>query len=215
MIAIERILTSATAPWCGWMMLAMLICMVLAEVCQPGVVKSAPAAILAPAERTYKESPNNFLGQFFSAVYQIGLAAMAIYVIIPSNVPFLMGKWLILCGIVLAVLLVKMLLNVLLDYAFEFSKHFASPYEQYSSVATTVCMLLYPSLLLLFRLGSTVAATWVIGVIVTAFVLLVSFRLMRTYLISFPSMIFILLYIATMEIIPVAATITIASQIID
>ena len=63
MNGIEHIVSPMSAAWCGWTMLVLLLCAILSEVMQPGVILQSPTSLLAQTDRTYKDSPVNLYGQ--------------------------------------------------------------------------------------------------------------------------------------------------------
>lgn len=205
MNGIAHILSPASAVWCGWTMFGLLLCAVLAEAAQPGVITQVPTVLFAKTERTYKASPDNVLGQLFITLFRFGVLAMLLLLCFYQGEGFHFLSFLMLMGMVLAVILVKMACNALLDYTFQFTRHYAAPYEQYGAIATLASMLLYPCLLVLLRTDSVLAARWILGVVAAVFFGLILFRWCRTFLRSAASMLYIILYILTMEVVPAAA----------
>ena len=60
-------------------MLGLLLCAVLSEALQPGVITQAATSYMARAERTYKAAPNNFFGQLLITLFRIGTWSMALF----------------------------------------------------------------------------------------------------------------------------------------
>lgn len=193
------------APWCGWTMLVLLLCAVLAEVMQPGVISQTPATLLARTDRTYKEAPTNFMGQLFVTLFRIGTVAMSLCVCFcpADRAPFM--AFLAVCGLIVAVLLVKMLCNVLLNYTFSLTRLFGNPYEQYGNIATLSAALLYPVLLVLLRVPDQRTAWWAVVAIAVLFLCMFLFRAARTFITSPIAILYLILYMATLEILPMAA----------
>ena len=188
-------------------MFGLLLCAVLAEAAQPGVITQVPTVLFAKTERTYKDSPDNVLGQLFITLFRFGVLAMLLLLCFYSGEKFHFLSFLMLMGMVLAVILVKMLCNALLDYTFQFTRHYAAPYEQYGAIATMSSLVLYPLLLVLLRTSSALAARWTLGIVAAVFFGLIFFRWCRTFLHSAASLIYIIIYILTMEVVPSAALI--------
>ena len=102
------------------------------------------------------------------------------------------------------VLMLKMLLNVLLDYTFSLSRRFGSAYEAYGNIVTTGTVVLYPVMLVLMHVTNPLAVQGTIGVLAIIFLCAWTFRAVRTYVISPAAILYLVLYIATLEVVPMA-----------
>lgn len=199
-----HIVSMTNVPWCGWTMLALLLCAVLAEIFQPGVISQAPAALLARTDRTYKESPANFMGQLMVTLFRIGTFALALCLCFCSiNHAHFTAFWAI-SGIIMIVLMLKMLLNVLLDYTFSLSRRFGSAYEAYGNIVTMGTVVLYPVMLVLMHVTNPLAVQGTIAALAILFLCAWTFRAVRTYVISPAAILYLVLYIATLEVVPMA-----------
>jgi hypothetical protein len=183
-------------------MLVLLLCAVLGEIFQPGVISQAHASLLSQNDRTYKDAPVNFQGQLLMTIFRIGTIAMGLYLCLYTGGQSGFGVFAALCGLVIALILVKMLCNNLLDYTFQISRRFMPPYEQYSDITTITTYLLYPALLVMLRVDNLVLNRWLVGVVAALFLLMWLYRLARNYVHSFAGLAYVVLYIATLEILP-------------
>ena len=203
-----------SAAWCSWTMLVLLLCAVLAEVMQPGVITQTPSALLAHTDRTYKESPTNFMGQFFITLFRIGTFSMALCVcFMPADHAPFVAFWAV-CGLIVAVLLVKMFCNVLLDFIFSLTRRFGNPYEQYGNITTLSAVALYPVLLVMLRVADQSAVWWSVGGMAVLFFALWMFRAARTFLVSPVAVLYLLAYMATLELLPIAALVYLSAKTI-
>ena len=75
---------------------------------QPGVILQSPTSLLAQTDRTYKDSPVNLYGQLLISVFRIGTLAMGVYLCVPESAAFRFGIYAAICGMTVAMLLVKM-----------------------------------------------------------------------------------------------------------
>lgn len=183
-------------------MLVLLLCAVLGEIFQPGVISQAHASLLSQNDRTYKDAPVNFQGQLLMTIFRIGTIAMGLYLCLYTGGQSGFGVFAALCGLVIALILVKMLCNNLLDYTFQISRRFMPPYEQYSDITTITTYLLYPALLVMLRVDNLVLNRWLVGIVAALFLLMWLYRLARNYVHSFAGLAYVVLYIATLEILP-------------
>ena len=215
MDGISHILSPVSAPWCGWTMLALLLCAVLGELLQPGVISQASYSLLSQNDRTYKDAPTNFPGQMMMTLFRIGTAAMGLYLCLYTEGHCGFGIFAVLCGLIVALLLIKMLCNNLLDYTFQISRRSMPPYEQYGNIATIATCILYPALLIMLRVDNILVNRWVVGSIAVLFLLMWLYRLARNYIQSLGSIIYVALYIGTLEVLPLGLLFYLGSKTIS
>ena len=197
-----HILTSQNAPWCAWMMLLLLLCGILGEWFQPGVISQAHTALVVRNDRIYKEAPVNFMGQLLISLFRIGTLAMALWLCLTPESHYSFAAFWAVSGMMLVLLVVKMLCNWLLDFTFMLTRRFGAPYEHYGNLFTLMALVLYPTLLVLLRFSSPVATRWIVGIIALVCILVWIYRMIRTYITSPMAMVYLLLYICTLEILP-------------
>lgn len=196
-------------------MLGLMLCAVLAEVAQPGIITQVPTVLFSRTDRMYKDSPDNVMGQLFITLFRIGVTALLLELCFYNGRDFPFLPYVYLTAWILVLILVKMICNVVIDYTFQFTRHYASPYEQYGAIATAMSLLIYPCLLVALRIGSATVARWIVGVGAIGFLGLILFRWCRTFLHSASSMLYIILYILTMEVLPIAALLLYSGSILS
>ncbi len=200
MDGIIHIVSPLSASWCGWVMLGLLLCAVLSEWLQPGVITQAPASLLASTERTYKESPMTFWGQFFISLFRIGTLAMVLNLCLSMDGVFSFARYGVVCALVVGMFLVKMVCNISIDYTFMLSRRFGDMYEHYGNIMTLAVLVLYPVALVLMRIGDPVVGQWALGIVAGLFVAMWIYRSARVYVTSPLAVVYLLLYIGTVEI---------------
>ena len=195
-------------------MFFLLLCAVLSEYFQPGVILQAHTSLVVRADRAYKDAPTNFLGQALITLFRIGTGAMALCLCLCTDEQFRFLSFIVVCGVIIGVVLVKMLCNQLLDYTFMLTRRFAPVYEHYGNIITIAAATLYPCLLVLLRLGNPIAARWVLGIIAVLFAGVWAYRTFRTYVVSLKAVLYIIVYLFTLEWLPLAALYIFSSQTI-
>ena len=215
MESIAHIVSPLNAAWSGWVMLILMLFAIISEYAQPGVITQAVSSLRPRIERTYKDAPTNFLSQTLITLFRVGTLAMALCLSLCSDKGFTFGAFIALCMVIVVVLVVKMLCNVIVDYTFMLSRRFTPVYEHYSNILTIVACLLFPCLLVLLRIGSTEGSKWVLGIAAVLFMLLWIYRSARTYINSPIAIIYFLLYIVTMELLPLGLLFYLSSQTIQ
>ena len=195
-------------------MLFLLLCAILSEWFQPGVIIQSPTSLAVRNDRTYKEAPVNFMGQLLITLFRIGTISMALYLCQNPENGFSFILYAAICGLVFAVLGLKMLCNWLLDYTFMLSRQFGTQYEHYGNLFTLVAIVLYPAALILMRLVTPIAARWCMAIVIGLFILVWSYRCIRTYVTSAVSVLYLILYILTLEILPFVGLAYISAKMI-
>ena len=143
-------------------MLGLPICAILAGVFQPAVIRQGFVSLFSKVERSYNDSPMNYIGQALLFVFRAGIVAMAIYLFTynrhlatdTNGGEFLFSRYMTIMGAVAAMEIVKYLVSLLLNYTFQLSRQFATLFTHYTYVSTTICCVLYPLLLLMIYFGN-------------------------------------------------------------
>lgn len=215
MESIAHIFTPLNAAWCGWTMLFLLLCAVISELMQPGVISQAGASLRVRTERVYKDAPTNYLSQFLITLFRIGTLAIAIYLSFYNGGHFMFGTFAALCGVIFFVALLKMTGDAVVDYTFMISRRFSPAYEHYSNIITITSCILYPCVLVLLRFGNTIASRWVLGVATVIFLILWIYRAARHFINSPQAILYFILYICTLEFLPLGLLLYLSSQTIN
>ena len=201
--AIPHIISPISAPWCAWVLLGLLVSLVLSELLQPGVVSSSFTTLLSRAERTYKNVPNNFMGQLMITLFRIGCLSMALYIAIWQGGTFSSRGFFVIEAIVLGVLIFKMLCYVFLKYVLSISSQFSIATEHYSNLFTLSMVLLYPLLLFVYYIGSSMVCLYVLCALAALFLLVWLIKGARLCVVSPMGVVYFLLYICTLEVLPI------------
>ncbi len=213
--SLPHIISPLTAPWCGWTMLLLLVMALLSEWLQPGVISQAASSLTVHAERTYKDAPVNYLAQLFITLFRIGTLAMGLCLCFRPEDRFSGAAFAAVCGIILGVLIVKILLILLVDYTFRLTRSYGEAGEHYSNLCTLAMVVLYPLLLLFVHIDSPVASGWLLGILGGAFFLLWMYRGVRQFVRKPIALLYLLVYMATLELLPMAAMVLFSAKTIS
>ena len=204
MTGIEHIATLYSAGWFGWAMMLLATCAVLSEVFQPGVISSVTASVFALSDRTYKQTP------------RLGTPALLLIMAIDDRFDSA-GNGLLCYTIALAmtigIMMIKMLCNGLIDYTFTLRAFAAGVTTHYANIATLSALVQFPMMLILPLFGSLTVNRWAAGISAALFIGLITYRLARIYLSGAKAIGYILIYVLTLEVLPVGALAVGLSQI--
>lgn len=215
MEGIAHSMSPLSAPWCGWTMLVLFLCAILSEFFQPGVITQAMASLRVRTDRMYKDAPVNFFGQFFITLFRLGTLAMALCLCFSPTDRFSFAAFAAVCGIIIGVLLVKMVCNVIVDYTFMLSRRFGAMYEHYSNIATLIGIVLWPIVLVLLHVSNMTVVRWVLGVVAFLFVVLWIYRSAAQYIRSLKAILYLALYICTLELLPISMLLYLSAKTIS
>lgn len=211
---IAHIISPLSAPWCGWTMLTLMLCALLSEWTQPGIITQAHESLVVHTERTYKGSPNTFLGQLLMALFRIGTIGMALCLCVYKGAVFSFTAFVGICGLVVALLLVKMLLNVVINYTFALSHRFGNAYEIYADITTLAVLALYPIVLVMLRVDNPEATQWGSGIVALLFLGVWIYRSIRQYAVSPLAVVYLALYLCTLEVLPIVSLYVLSDKMI-
>ena len=211
--AYNHIVSPLTAPWCGWTMLVLFLLAVLSEWIQRGVITQTLTSLTVHSERTYKDAPTNTLAQLFITLFRFGTFAMAICLCFASE-GFSFAAYAAVLGIILGVMLLKMLCNRLLDYTFQITRLFGDANEHYANILTLASVVMYVLLLIFLRIDSEPAYRWMVGSVAALFFLLWLYRSARQFVRSPMAVLYLLLYMATLELLPMAGITVLSAKTI-
>ncbi|MCR5049871.1 MAG: DUF4271 domain-containing protein [Paludibacteraceae bacterium] len=211
---IPHISSLLAAPWSGWLMLCLLLSAVIAEVVQPGVVTNAYISLVSQANRTYHVSPRNFFGQLFVSIFRVGVGAMALCMCFYTTGGFKFRTYMAVFGLIVGCLLVKMLLNKILEFTYSLSRQSGSLYEHYGNILTMIMLVFYPCQLVLCHWYNVNVNRWIFGVVIASASIAWLVRCFRTYVSRPVDIFYVILYFATIEVLPLCGIIYITSILI-
>ena len=203
-----------SAPWCGWIMLGLLVCAIVSEYFQPGAITQSVDSLRIRTERSYKDAPTNFFGQVLLNMFRLGTLAMLLCMCFSVEGQFSFVAYLAVNAVIVGVMVVKMLCNVTVDYTFQLTRRFGGAYEHYSNIATMVGLLLWPTLLVLLHVGNTAVNRWALGIAAILFFALWAYRSAAQYIKSPMAVLYVLVYWATLELLPMAALVYLSEKTI-
>ena len=203
----EIISTPISEVWPMWLMFALLLCGVLAEVLQPGTLRLAFRTTFTRLERTFGDRANNFMGSLLLNIFRVGTLAMSLYVFLYRNEPFSIVTYGYIILLIMAVLLLKVICVWWVSYTFDMRRAVSACVPQYDSLWTILCLLLYPINLLYINTLGAPNLRWMPIVALVLFGGLVVFKMLQNFYSGLRSLLYLLLYIVTLEFLPLGALI--------
>lgn len=195
--------TPLSEAWTAWILLLILLLGALANVLQGGVIVTSFTTLLAKPERSYADSQPNILARVVLHTYRLLIAGMALYLLTFRSGTFSIATlgWIML--FIGAVVVIKWLVTMLLSYTFSLTNKCASAPIHYDNLLTAACSALYPVLLCLPFYGPTPLLQHLTLLVVGAGIVLTAYKCIRAYLNSPLALLYILIYVTTLEVLPV------------
>jgi len=175
---------------------------ILAEWIQPGVISQAYTSLKVRTERMYKDAPTSGMAQILITAFRIGTLAMIVCMCFAPNDRLTFVAYMAVCGVILAILMVKMICNILLNYAFQITRIYGDVYEHYSNIFTLTIVAMFPLVLLFLHIGSITATRCLLGVMAVLFLVMWLYRCVRQFIHAPLAIIYLLTYMITLEILP-------------
>ena len=213
MTKLPLISTPLSEAWPSWLMLGLLLCIVMAEVLQPGTIRTAFRTTFSRMERIYGDSAVNFWGAVALTLFRLGTIALALYLVCYHQGDFSIRTYALITLIVIAFVAIKSVCSWLLSYVFDLKRDVALYTPQYSSLWTALCIVLYPVLLLYINIGQDNIIRWIILILIILFGVDIIIKLLQHFYNGLASLGYIALYTLTLEIIPFTAMVLGVNQI--
>ncbi len=210
---IALISTPISEAWPTWLMLVLLLSLILLEVLQPNLIRSAFRATFTKMERMYGDQSMDIMSTLTLNIFRIGTLAMALYAFTYRNAPFSFLTYVYIILIICGVLAIKALFGWLVSYVFEFQRTTALYVPQYNNLWTLFCMVLYPITLLYINASELEFLVWLPITAIIVFAALLLFKQLQYFYAGPASLLYLLIYTVTLELLPIGATIVTVTYI--
>ena len=226
---VPHILSPESAPWVGWTMLGLLFLAVLSELMQQGALLGSFALVFQKVERTYHDPHRNAPGQLCINLFRTGTFALALYlfcyvggtlrfghwqVVLFSDEAFRFSKYLLVLLVVFGVDTLKYVLTLWVNYTFQISQRIALISMHYDSLWTVINSAFYLLLLVLLPVDSAAVIFWGFVVLCAVALLLIGVKWLRVFYAGPASLLYILLYLLTLEVLPLCAMVALSACLV-
>ena len=215
MNAVPHIPTPISAPWVAWVMLFLLLCGVLAEMVQRGLLVQAFTTIFSKVERSYGDVQQNLMEELIVNIFRIGTFAMALYLYAYRAGDFRFTTYMLVVAWVLGIDVIKLAASTLVNYTFRISKRFTLISTHYNNLWTVICCGFYVALLFLINIDNAKVTKWLLFALAVAAIVLILIKWIRIFYTDLRSLLYIALYILTLEILPMLVLIVGTGYIVD
>lgn len=190
--------------WPAWLLLGLLLCLVIAEVLLTGNIRTSFRMLFTKLERVYGDSARSWVGRLCMDIFRAGTFTFVLYVSLYSRPPFSIMVFFEIVGILLGVELVKQLASALVSYTFNIRRSYLLFRTQYSALLTVVCVMLYPIALLDLNWGYLPVMRLLPTPLLAALLVILIMKLIQDFYNGPKSLAYIMVYLFTVELIPLA-----------
>ncbi len=215
MTSLPRISSSISEPWVAWTMLFLLVILLFAEALQRGGLVNSFRALRSRQERDFNAAMVSPLGQVFLYVYKVGILAFLLYAVLPHG-GFYMGKYLLLCLLVMGFFVFKYLMAQLVAYVFFTPRVLQMVLHHYTGLTTCCLVILYPILLLLLFAPSIgkIGMLILCGMVLVFFIIVLIIKIFQFFFTQPLASVHIFLYLCTLEALPLIALFYMGARVI-
>lgn len=202
MTELDRISYPMSESWVAWVLLSLLLAILIANQRQSGLIKGAWMAMIRSKERHYHEMGGDLFQWILIAYFSAGVPSLLLYAFFFRSAPCQVWQWLLVLLMWLAMDGLRILLTMVIRYIFDLEKLLANVMQFYSDMRLLTGLVLYPVTALVCYLGAT---TWMAVVLYGLILILFGIqlnRMIRTMLVAPQSVLYIMLYFLTLEVVP-------------
>lgn len=210
---IVRIWSPNSAPWVMWVLFGLLLLALCVGFLGSDIAALA-RSLFSKSDRMYVDrNTQGILQTIIVLSFRIGVIALVGYLWIYNANDFAIGNYLLVVGIVASLLLVQWLLLKGIGNVFLPQKQLAIAMEQRSVVCNAMAMLLWPIALVMIYIGKE-ASTVLCGIAGGVYVVLICVKYMQLFYQNVLSIGYMLLYVISLEVLPLCAALFWAQKLI-
>ena len=210
---IVRIWSPNSAPWVMWVLFGLLLLALCVGFLGSDIAALA-RSLFSKSDRMYVDrNTQGILQTIIVQSFRIGVIALVGYLWIYTANDFAIVNYLLVVGIVASLLLVQWLLLKGIGNVFLPQKQLAIAMEQRSIVCNAMAMLLWPIALVMMYTGKE-ASIILCGIAGGVYVVLICVKYMQLFYQNVLSIGYMLLYVISLEVLPLCAALFWAQKLI-
>lgn len=186
----------------AWVLLSLLLAILIANQRQSGLIKGAWMAMIRSKERHYHEMVADAFQWVLITYFSAGVPSLLLYAFFFHSAPCSIWRWLLVLLLWLAMDGVKILLTMIVRYVFGLDKLLTNVTQFYSDMRLLTGLVLYPVTAVVCYLGGTIWVAVVLYVLVLLLFGIQLNRMIRTMMVSPQSVLYIMMYFLTLEVVP-------------
>lgn len=213
-----------SAGWTPWLLLLLLMGWVTVYALNPVAFVDCFVSVVADMERRYTDAAKSWGLIVLSLVLRMCTLALAIFCFIyiysyrldlaGVELPFSLSDYLCVLLVISVVYAIKSLLEWLLNIVFCFTPRTMVIYQHYANLFTVVSLLLFPILLFTINFAYPKVIGACLLLVAGVYMLVMMIKMCRIYLHSLRALLYILLYLVTVEILPLLCMVWASARVL-
>lgn len=205
---LSDIQTIWSEPWVGWVMFLFLLILGVMEYMERGIIRDAFRGLISPMERRgYIQTETQLVTHVLGWLFRTGVLGMGLYVVVGDMTHCYPLGWLVAGAMVTGMHGVKLALAGWINYLFQLTRHFRLIYVHYVAVWTGVAMMVYPCVLAAIRWEGVLPMHLLLYLLTGFYALAVTIKLLCSVPMRWITIPSILLYVLTVEVLPIAGVV--------
>lgn len=208
---VYRISSAVSGEWVAWVMFGLLLLMALNRFFVADIAEVV-RGLYSRSERAYTDA--SWQSTILVWVYRIGVVALMGYLYLWSDKVSYGVDYLLVLVVVALVLLLRYALARLVGAVFLDRRQIESSFEFRASICNAICALLWPMALVVRACDNGAVTVAIGGVMLGLWVILLVWKGMQLYCKNLLSVFYILLYIISVEVLPILGTVFALKQLL-
>lgn len=214
MISVPHIETINSIAWTPWAVLLLALLLGLTEWTHQGYVGSCLRSVFSAPERRYEDSPK-ILTRFFCVMFCVGTFALSLCTVCYTDGRFSLVPFLLTGIVTLTVVGLRSMLVDITAWVFSFSGDLPAIRIHTWALWTITSVFLLSGVLLVIHIPALTGNKWLFGTLLVAYWAVVLWKMLRGYMRSMLSILYISVYFVTLEVLPVGALLLVAQKIVS
>lgn len=203
MNVVNLISTPQSESWPIWIMFVLLLLLVLAIAHQPGLLKDGFRAIFSRLERTYADSARDIYTDLLLLLFRLGTISLTLQTIFFSTGVFRIRHFLMILLFTVVLELIRWICIRFVAYIFLSARALSQPMAYYANLQLMLALFIYPVTLLTIDFAWVTTGAVLTAIIFATYLILLTIRMARMFLSKPVAILYIALYILTLEILPI------------
>lgn len=199
---VNRISSPMSESWTAWVLLVLMLLIGWAIQRQPALIRVAWQTTVSKSERSYSDAALDALALVMVMLFRLGTVALAFNVFFFNGVAFLFTDYLWTLLILLVAETIKAMVAWFVNFTFNLPVPFGLSYIHYTNLWLLTCIPLWCFCCVCVYWANPLLTNVLMSLAVGILLLSLVVKGIRNYMNQLTSLLYILLYVLTVEVLP-------------
>lgn len=199
---VNRISSPMSESWTAWVLLVLMLLIGWAIQRQPALIRVAWQTTVSKSERSYSDAALDALALVMVMLFRLGTVALAFNVFFFNGVAFLFTDYLWTLLILLVAETIKAMVACFVNFTFNLPVPFGLSYIHYTNLWLLTCIPLWCFCCVCVYWANPLLTNVLMSLAVGILLLSLVVKGIRNYMNQLTSLLYILLYVLTVEVLP-------------